>query len=85
MVKHLAFLALVGGYFAVVHLCGMPLLSRRLGSELAFVAGAWVACYWEGPAIRSSFSSTSFRAEAILAGGGLMIFALAIKLARRFG
>jgi hypothetical protein len=84
MVKHLAFLALVGGYFAVVHLCGMPLLSRRLGFELAFVGGAWVACYWEGPATRRSLPSTSFRPEAILTGGGLMILALALKLARRF-
>jgi hypothetical protein len=84
MVKHLLFLSLISGYVAVVHLCGMPLLLRRhdVACAGAFGFGAWAACYWEGPRIRVSLPSTSFRPEAILTGAGAMVLALVLKFGR---
>lgn len=67
-----------------MHFCGLPPVTARLGVELAFVAGAALACYWEGPAVRASLASTTFRLEAILAGGSLMLLTLVLKLARQF-
>lgn len=77
MIRLATFIALVGGYVAVVLLAGMPLFARK--SDFAFVGGAWCACYWNGPETRASLPSTSFRPEAILIGAAVMGLALAFR------
>ncbi len=73
MIRHVTFLALVGGYIAVR---GMPLFFR---ADLAVVVGALCASYWEGPETRASLPSTSFRAESVLLGSAMMGLALAFR------
>ncbi len=81
MIRLVTFLALVGGYVAVIVLAGMPLVARR--PDFLFVVGAIVACFWDGPETRTSFPSTSFRAESVLGGSALMAIAVAIRFGLR--
>jgi hypothetical protein len=77
MIRLATFLALLGGYVAVIGLAGMPLVTRR--TDFLFVAGAIVACFWDATPSRASLPSTSFLAESVLGGTALMAIAVAIR------
>ena len=77
MIRLAIFLALIGGYVALILLAGMPLVARR--TDFIFVGGAIVACFLDGTPSRASLPSTSFRAETVLGGAAIMAIAVAIR------